>query len=201
MGGRDDGREREGSGEVPGGPAPTIYLALRPDEATRALIEALLPGLQFESGLQRGFWLGESSWHVSLIALSRSPDAFPPAIQEALEVIRTVDLPAFDLTLDQTGTFDQKDGTYIGWLGCQEVPAAFLDLGRCLNERLRRAGVSGGFQPSAIRHMTLVRGADRPLPETTVVPIRWRVDRFVLVHTVLWPEFSQRDLASIPLRR
>ncbi|MGV2481500.1 UNVERIFIED_CONTAM: RNA 2',3'-cyclic phosphodiesterase, partial [Salmonella enterica subsp. enterica serovar Weltevreden] len=83
---------------------------------------------------------------------------------------------------DSASSFRNKQVPW--WLGPREAPA---ELG-LLHERLHETMTAARVIPERMRfvpHLTILRDARAPLPTTTIRPIEWRVEEFVLVRSRL----------------
>ena len=175
-----------------------FYMALRPDDGTATDISDMTWRLRSIDSV-RGRWIGKAGYHVSLMSLGHSPELVPSFALRAAAAAQRVVAAAFDLRVTRSGTFGQKSGSCIGYLGFDEVPAALSDLRQRLRTEVLRSGLHVDGRTSFKPHVTVVRDADRPLPERKFPPILWRVDRIVLVRTMFEPVFRQDDLISVPL--
>ncbi len=119
-------------------------------------------------------------YHLTLLFLG---DQVPAAREAAaIEAAGRVQAPPFTLTLDQAGSFKNREVPW--WLGPREAPP---ELG-LLHERLREALQRAGVPPERMRfvpHLTIVREAAQILPPTPVAPISWDVREFVLIRSRL----------------
>ncbi|KRD79462.1 RNA 2',3'-cyclic phosphodiesterase [Lysobacter sp. Root983] len=179
------------------GPAPAarsdihrLFFALMPDTATRERIAGLAPALRqrYQGG---GRLIGAHRYHLTLQFLGDF-GALPQAIAErAATAAQTLRLPAFELSLDRAGSF--RNHAIPWWLGCEHPAPGLTELWERLGVALAKAGVriESGHRAHA-PHVTILRDAERALAPTPIEPIAWRVDRFVLVHSLLAAQGQSR---------
>src|SRR5688572_33250846 len=170
--------------------AHNLFFALWPDEAVRMQVEERAKALDGHHH-PRGRLLTPARYHLTLQFLGEHADVPSQLIEEAVNAAGRVSAPAFDLSLDQAGSFHN-----VWWLGSVQPPPGLQALWQALGNELMHARVKvaslGKFTP----HVTVVRDAVARLPPTTIPPIRWRVREFVLIdsqpprpYTILqrWP--------------
>jgi 2'-5' RNA ligase len=182
-------------------PAPrevhNLFFALWPDEATRARIASAVETLR-AGPVPQGRWIKPSRYHLTLQFLGEHPALPEDLIGCADRAAARVDAAAFDIDLDIAGSFGN---TRIPcWLGSSEPPPGLRVLHDALGTALREAGcrVVGGtsFTP----HLTILRDADRPLQARLAMPLRWRVEEFVLIHSRTQPIAPYRACGRWRLR-
>lgn len=157
-----------------------LFFALQPMGAVRhACAEA---GREIKLRSQPGGYLSTPELlHITLLFLGD----FVPAAQEQLACKAAAQVRAapFTLKLDCAGSFrNNKHIPY--WLGPREKSEPLELLYRALREQMAASGVSierMKFTP----HLTILRDAQRPLPDTTIKPIIWDVNEFVLLRSLL----------------
>ncbi|TXH06173.1 MAG: RNA 2',3'-cyclic phosphodiesterase [Nevskiaceae bacterium] len=156
-----------------------LFFALWPDEAARAACAAAARDLKLRMQPD-GYLLRPERYHLTLTYLG---DAVPPAQEQAaLQVARRMSLPPFTLLLDQAGSFRNREVPW--YLAARETPPELTLLHDRLRDELRAAGVAVErmrFAP----HLTVVRNASVALPPTRIEPVRWAVNEFVLIRSVL----------------
>jgi 2'-5' RNA ligase len=141
----------------------------------------------------RASWVQPENYHLTVRFLGEIDPTFTAKL-EGLAMGVAEDRQPFRLTLDRLGAFPNFDRARILWFGGDAV-AAYVDLVRTLNERLR----SAGFDPERKRpaaHVTIARIKGRPdaalervIGELEpVAPQCVGVDRIVLMESRLTPE-------------
>ncbi|QWP74853.1 RNA 2',3'-cyclic phosphodiesterase [Lysobacter sp. K5869] len=173
-----------------GDPAPRqpgelhrLFFALWPDADTRAGIRERAQALE---AAQRpgGRMIGAHRYHLTLQFLGDF-DPLPQSLAErAAAAAATVRTAAFDLVLDRAGSFANRDIPW--WLGSAQPDPGLTLLWDRLGVALAKHGVKVVASHRAhAPHVTIVRQAERGLATTPVEPLRWRIDRFVLLHSEL----------------
>ena len=164
--------------------ANRLFFALWPDDATRAACAAVARDLKLR--MQPGAdLLQPEHYHITLPYLG---DAVSEEQQQAaLQVAQRVSLPPFTLTLDQAGSFKNRD---VPWYLCpQQTPPELGLLHDHLRDALRVDGVTVQ-RKHFVPHLTVVRNASVALPLTQIRPVQWRVLEFVLIRSVQPGEYQ-----------
>lgn len=159
-----------------------LFFALMPDPATRLGMGAAVEALAGTSPLP-GHRSDPRRYHMTLQFLGEFDDLPKSLLDAACAAAGTLRREAFDLSLDQAGSFESRS-SQLWWLGCRPTLDGLLELWRELGRSLARHGVrvqsGAGFMP----HVTIWRGADRPPSPSLapdLLPLGWRIDRFALV--------------------
>ncbi|WP_052100862.1 RNA 2',3'-cyclic phosphodiesterase [Novilysobacter arseniciresistens] len=159
-----------------------LFFALWPGDDLRRDIAAAADRIVDEH-TPRGRRIGPHRYHLTLQFLGDF-EALPPSLAgEACAAAASVRAPAFDLVLNRAGSFRNRSIPW--WVGCEHVPAGLQQLWRQLGDALARGGVRVRSSKGLVPHVTIVRDAARPLSPIAVTPIPWRVDSFVLIHSVV----------------
>lgn len=167
-----------GPAEVPRGPPHRLFFALWPDAALREAVAATTAAL-VQANHSDGRRLRADRYHVTLQFLGDIPaPRRDDVVARATEAAGQVDVPAFDLVLDQAGGFPQAR---VWWLAPGLAPDGLRQLWDALGVALLEAGQKAKASPGFSPHLTVVRDVGTRLPTTPVAPLRWRVDRFVLI--------------------
>ena len=148
-----------------------LFLALWPDGPVRERVTATLQQTSVLS--HPGRPVAPENLHITLRYIGAVDNLQLACIRHA---VAAVALTPFTLQLDHQGCWDRPQ---VAWLGMQQIPDVLQQLARDIDEALQGCGIEplpGPFVP----HMTFMRKI-RHLPATTVPPISWRVDSFVLV--------------------
>ena len=118
--------------------AHNLFFALWPDEAVRMQIEERAKALDGEHH-PRGRLLKPARYHLTLHFLGEHADMSPQLIEDVANAAGRVQAPAFDLSLDQAGSFHN-----VWWLGCAQPPEGLQVLWHALGtELIACAGESG----------------------------------------------------------
>lgn len=157
-----------------------LFFALWPDDAVRTACAQAARGINLREQ-PGGYLFSPDKYHVTLLFLGD----FVPADKQAaaLRAAESLRSAPFDLRLDYAGSF-RHNSKIPYWLGAREVPEALPVLHRTLRDTMKAAGVVPermSFTP----HLTILRDAQRPLPDTRIQPIDWPVREFVLIRSRL----------------
>ncbi len=166
------------------------FFALVPDESVRASLASLARDVARRS---RGRAVSGDHVHLTLAFLGDVRSEALPALREVGAGVPHVGAM---LEFDLLGAWRASG---VAWVAPALVPPALAALHARVNGALTAAGFvvdARAFRP----HVTLARRCVQPLPRARTPPIRWRVDRLVLVGSELRPEGPvYRDLATWPL--
>lgn len=160
-----------------------LFLAVFPDRETAAQLAALAAAQCARHGL-RGKPLLTERFHVTLFHLGDSAGLRQDVVDAATRAAaRMVAIP-FEVAFDRVASFGGRRDKLPFVLRAEGGNAALRAFHADLGAQLRAAGVgqvtAAGFEP----HVTMAYDARLVAPEA-VVPVSWRVDEFVLVHSLL----------------
>lgn len=159
-----------------GPPAGRLFLAVLPDEQTRARIAEKARHLRLSHGLT-GKGVRPDHFHVTLCHAGDGIGLAPDVVDRVKERVAGVTMPSFRVCFDRAGSF--RNGALVlrgddGILGLEILQQRLSD---ALDDAPRRARA---FTP----HVTLLRDGYR-VPEQDIEPIEWAVREIVLVHSLL----------------
>ena len=152
-----------------------LFFALWPDAAAAAKLAAAANELAILAG---GKPVPQAKIHLTLAFLG---DLDESRLDAAMRAPDGLDRPAFDLVLDQWGSFR---GARVAWAGCAAPPKALLALQADLADRVRRAAFVLEDRPFAA-HVTLARKVTRAIGRQEAAPIGWRAREVALVRSQL----------------
>lgn len=179
-------------------PTDRVFFAVYPDAATAARICALAVELRGRHAL-RGKPLAAERLHVTLHHLGDYAGLPNDVVRTAGEAAGQVALAPFEVTLDRATSFAAHRGHCpFVLLGDDEGVKPLLELQRTLGEFLKGGGLARRVASRFTPHLTLLYD-DRIAATQAVEPVRWRVDEFVLVHSLLGRS-RHVPLARWPLR-
>lgn len=158
-----------------------VFFALFPDAATSSAIVAAAQRLRREHALQ-GRWIKPHRLHLTLQFLGEFAST-QTIIEQARAAADRVRACAFDVTLDRIGSFRNRSIPW--WIGCSDTPAGLLDVLHQLAHALRDVGYRSATAKNFVPHITIARDADTTIDTQLIEPIRWRVDEFRLIDSVL----------------
>jgi 2'-5' RNA ligase len=169
-----------------------LFLAVDPDEAARARLEALRADLERAAGEAAAAlrWVTASVAHITLHFLGEVESAAADRLVSALEV--AVPAAPFEVALGAPEVFPASGPPRVVWLPAERGGAELAALHGVLGGRLREAGLVVEQRPFT-PHLTLARVRDqrraRPLAarfrDLHPAPIHWRVDRATLFQSDL----------------
>ncbi len=155
-----------------------LFFALWPDETVRHLIASNLQQQQIDFNLCRP--VSGNNLHLTLHFIgNQSLDEMACLDRQA----STVSAEPFDLTIDYTGYFKKPK---VLWFASRQIPKALYDLHRALGQKISQCA----FEPEKRRyspHVTVARKIAAEPPIVPFKPVRWRVDRFVLIESISVP--------------
>ena len=169
-------------GFAPAAATDRLFLAVFPDPATMVRLSALAAGQCARHGL-RGKPLLPERFHVTLLHLGDWAGLPPDVVAATMKAAARVRSAAFDVVFDRVASFDGRRDKLPLVLRADGGNAPLRAFQAQLAVLLREAGMvpaGAGFEP----HVTLAYDA-RKVAAEPVVPIGWRVDEFVLVHSLL----------------
>lgn len=165
-----------------------LFFALWPPDTVRQQIVKRLNSL---SGLPAGARLVTPvNLHMTLHFLGNiNKQSIDCYIQQA----REVKISPFELQLSEIGFFQKPK---VVWLGCDGIPPQLVQLQYDLGGYISHCGFqieSRPFHP----HVTLARKIYHPVDVSSLEPVSWTVDAFVLVKSITCArgvEYQVREL-------
>jgi 2'-5' RNA ligase len=155
-------------------------LALRPDPLTRIALEEHAAQLCTNLGL-RGARLSADHFHVSLHCLAYDIDLRHDLIKAMHEVAAKFTASAFAVTFDRVMRFESSNAVVLTE-SSENFP--LHQFHRELGLILLRAGLGRYVVEKFKPHLTLLYDT-QPVPEQTIAPVRWTVDEFVLIDSLV----------------
>jgi 2'-5' RNA ligase len=163
-----------------------LFFALWPDGAARAALERWAAAIHRLAG---GRATRGDSIHMTLAFLG---DCDPDRLVELKAAAAGVRVRPFGLVLDEAGFWKHK---HLAWAGAARTPEALATLVTDLRAAL--VGARFAFDPKPfVPHVTLVRRARAGFAMPPLEPIRWQVDGFVLVRSVMRSDGSDYRVES-----
>ena len=169
-------------GFAPAAATDRLFLAVFPDEAAVARLGALAAEQCARHGL-RGKPLLPERFHVTLLHLGDWAGLPPDVVEATMNAAARVRAAPFEVVFDRAGSFDGRRDKLPFVLRADGGNAALRAFQADLATQLREAGVTpvgSAFEP----HVTLAYDA-RKVAAEPVTPVGWRVEEFVLVHSLL----------------
>lgn len=148
-----------------------VFFALWPAEGTREEVARWSDAFHALCGGRR---MRTENLHLTLAFIGAIEAGRLDAISSAA---RGVSLRPCDFVLNQPGYWRHNR---IAWLGATQIPPALAAMVEDLRAALTAAAVH--FDPKPfVPHITLVRNARPPRELPQFDPVRWKVERFVLL--------------------
>ncbi|MGH8072701.1 MAG: RNA 2',3'-cyclic phosphodiesterase [Lysobacter sp.] len=182
-----------------------------PSTSIHRLFFALWPGEQLRQGIADtasqllqyhdagGRRIGPHRYHLTLQFLGDYAELPPSLVEQAKAAAASVEVAPFELALDRAGSFRNRSIPW--WLGCETPPEGLLRLWDSLGAALARAGIRVQSGKALVPHVTVLRDARLPLPATSIDPLDWPVDSFVLIHSELGARNAYTMLGQWPRRQ
>lgn len=157
-----------------------LFFALSPDAALRQRIAGV--SLQLERGqAPGGRRLAPDRYHLTLQFLGDFQPLRPSVVDAARQAADSIQLPAFDLSLDHAGSFP---GSNVWWLGTHGVAPGLQALWDALGAALAGAGVQVKSSQRFAPHLTIRRDVRRQVEPLAIGPLHWTVRDFVLFDSI-----------------
>lgn len=155
-----------------------LFFALWPEvELQQAWAQAarewLLPGT--------GRLIAEDNLHLTLLFAGEVTPEQRGCLEQMADAIRS---EPFILRFDRSGYWRRPQ---VAWWGCSQLPAALLNLARALQAGAMQCGIAVDERPYSA-HLTLARKIRKPPVPINPEVADWRVNRFVLVRSLLSPK-------------
>jgi 2'-5' RNA ligase len=157
-----------------------LFFALSPDAALRQRIAEVSLQLEREHA-PGGRALKPDRYHLTLQFLGDFQPLRPSVVDAARQAADSIQLPAFDLSLDHAGSFP---GSNVWWLGTHGVAPGLQALWDALGAALARVGVQVKSSQRFAPHLTIRRDVRRQVEPLAIGPLHWAVRDFVLFDSI-----------------
>lgn len=178
-------------------PTDRLFLAIYPDAATAASIAALAAALHERHSLH-GRPLASERLHVTLHHLGDYVGVPQDVVRGVAEAAARVVAAPFEIGFDRAASFAARHSRRPFVLLGEAQTAAVITLQHALGTALGACGLGRWVAPQFTPHVTLLYD-EAMLPAEAIEPVRWRVDEYVLVHSLLGRS-RHIPLARWPLR-
>lgn len=152
-----------------------LFFALWPDDEIRIQIAENLKRFKIDRNQSR--LVTNSNLHLTLHFIGNTSLAEMKCLNRQAG---QVNAEPFDLCIDCSGFFKKPK---VLWFGCQTVPKTLYDLQKNLGELIARCAYTPESRPYS-PHLTVARKINEAPGTLPIEPVRWQVDRFVLVESV-----------------
>lgn len=160
-----------------------LFLALQPDAEATASIGRLMDRLRRKQGLG-GKQIRRDCLHISLVSFGEHDDLPLQLIERAKVAVSTVTMPPFVVALNRVVSWKAHAGQRLLVLVGDEGVIGVDMLSAQIHEALAEAGLKPRRFRETIPHLTLAYVV-LDLPEEIVAPVRWTVQEFVLVDSLV----------------
>jgi RNA 2',3'-cyclic 3'-phosphodiesterase len=166
-------------------PQPTdqLFFAIFPAPDAAARAARLAQRLQGDHGL-KGNPLASDRFHVTLHPLGDHAGLPPRIVAAAQEAAANVSESAFEVAFDRVASFRTGARNRPLVLVGGEGVVGLMAFQQAVGLAMKRAGLGRWVRSPFTPHMTLLYD-DRVVGEQIVEPVSWRVQEFVLVHSLL----------------
>jgi len=168
-----------------------IFVAVEPDEAARSALADLTNALRSRSpeAARAWRWVPPENVHVTLHFMGEISEERTGALVRCLGA--ELDLPAFDVDVDQLGQFPPTGRPRVLWAAVGAGRDALVRLQQATGARLAAQGFPSEDRPF-VPHLTLARfrdGSRRGRARLPVLepfaPVRWRVSTVTILRSHL----------------
>lgn len=160
-------------------PPHTLFFAVLPPAGDLPRIEQRAQALLLQHGLT-GKPIQVDRKHVTLMSLGSYDGAVPQDLVDAASAVASaLVMPGFDVVFDRALSF-KGSGAFV--LASDDATAPITAFRTALGKALVQAGLR--TRPSNTAHMTLTYG-NRHVPEHHIEPIRFAVQAFVLIDSLV----------------
>lgn len=168
----------------PAAPTDRLFFALQPSVAACEQITALGQALCETHGLHSKL-IAPERLHITLHHLGDHAGVPAGVVEAAGRAAERMACAPFDVVLDHAVSFrTRRDKAPFVLRTAAGQEAALLDFQRELGLAMAREGLGHSVDARFTPHVTLTY-APRELPESAVEPVRWTVQEFVLIHSLL----------------
>jgi 2'-5' RNA ligase len=163
-----------------------LFFALWPDDALRVQLSKLNSRI----GAQlRGRKMRAENLHITLAFIGSVDESICECLQQ---MATTIQIPPFQLALDQLGHFPKPR---VIWIGSNETPEPLQSLVTALKRAMLECGLEPEKRPFHT-HLTLMRKVAKGIEFEQLQPLRWAVNDFCLVESHTLPEGVQYQVVQ-----
>lgn len=159
-----------------------LFFALLPGEEVRRQVEHATTEVAASQHL-RARMIRPSRYHVTLHFLGDHPALREDIVRAAMAAAGKVQASPFDLVLDHAAGFHGREPPCV--LRCSEVPEGLQALWNDLRQALVLGGVGAHLSRQFTPHVTYAYSRGAVPQAVPVSPIRWRVEGFALLHSII----------------
>jgi 2'-5' RNA ligase len=174
-----------------------IFFCVFPSTPARDAIASEADALRLENGLT-GKPLKPAHLHMTLHHLGDHPELRQDVVDKALAAAGRVELAPFEVSLSSACSFSSRGTSHPCVLLCPDERPSVYRLWRELSNQLMGVGLGRYLQRDFTPHVTFLHDREVLAPES-IAPIRWEVDGFSLIHSLLG-RGEYRELGAWRLR-
>ncbi len=160
-----------------------IFFCIFPSAAARESIASEADALRLENGLN-GQPLTPAHLHMTLHHLGDHGELRQDIVDKAMAAAGRVELAPLEVSLSTACSFSSRGNSHPCVLLCPEERPPVYRLWRELSNQLMGVGLGRYLQRDFTPHVTFLHDRDVLAPES-ITPIRWEVDGFRLIHSLL----------------
>lgn len=164
------------------GSVGSLFLALIPDDATRAALDHLTHGLRERQPNWRARWVNPARYHVTLHFLGDHQGPRPDLVAAVRVAAKQVDASAFSWTLDQADSFHGREPPLV--LRSSEISEPMHTLWDQWRQALILAGQGTHLARHHTPHVTLAYGHDSQRLASSIEPLSWIANEVALIRSV-----------------
>ncbi len=169
--------------DAPARPTDRLFFAIFPDTQTASHIAALADTARATHRLH-GKSLAADRFHVTLYHLGDYAGLPQDIVAKAKAAASKVIVSPMNVTFDRIASFAGKPGNQPFVLRGSDGVARLIELQRALALAIQQEGLVARAKAQFTPHVTLLYD-DRRVGEHGIDPVTWRVNEFVLVHSLL----------------
>lgn len=159
-----------------------LFFAFLPDPETAARMAALAVRFRRHHGL-RGYPIPRERLHVSVHMLGEFAEPPPELLAAASKVGEALRACPFHVTFDRICNFSGLARKPVVLRGPEDARIGFDAFHFAFIARMAEFGLAVDRAGIVEPHVTLIYD-EKPIPETTIAPIRFRVEELVLIHSL-----------------
>ncbi len=160
-----------------------LFFALLPNEAARGQLALAAAALRASHPGLRARWVPPARYHATLHFLGNHATLRQDVVDAAVLAAGKSSAPAFEWILRGAASFRGRQPPCV--LRGSIVPDPLQQLWRDQRHVLTLAGQGRYLERSFTPHVTVAYSQRELLDDTPIEPVRWMVDEFALIHSVV----------------
>jgi 2'-5' RNA ligase len=160
-----------------------LFFALLPNEVTRGELARTAAALRASHPGLRARWVHPARYHATLHFLGNYAMLRQDVVEVAVLAADGLSAPAFEWLLRGAVSFRGRQPPCV--LRGSSVPEPLQPLWQNLRQVLTLAGQGRYLERSFTPHVTVAYSQRELLDDTPIEPVRWMIDEFALIHSVV----------------